>query len=85
MQTKIGLIICILCGIEIVKSDDFPALLTANASIAVILDREYLDESYGPLLEEIQVIIEKVLREDLKNGGLIVTYYSWTSINLKKG
>jgi glutamate receptor, ionotropic, invertebrate len=25
-----------------------------------------------------------VLREDLKNGGLIVFYYSWTRINLKK-
>lgn len=31
-----------------------------------------------------KVIIERVLRENLKNGGLTVTYYSWTKINLKK-
>lgn len=30
------------------------------------------------------MIVERVLREDLKNGGLIVSYYSWTKINLKK-
>lgn len=83
--------------------DDFPSLLTANASIAIILDREYLDIAYDETLKEIKVknrwsffatklktlfykkvIIERVLREDLKNGGLIVFYYSWTRINLKK-
>lgn len=68
------------------ECDDFPSLLTANASIAVILDREYLDndERYEDILKEVKVIIERVLREDLKNGGLIITYYSWTKINLKK-
>jgi glutamate receptor, ionotropic, invertebrate len=30
------------------------------------------------------VIVERVLREDLKNGGLIVSYYSWTKINLRR-
>ncbi|CRL07373.1 CLUMA_CG020350, isoform A [Clunio marinus] len=64
--------------------DDFPSLLTANASIAIIIDREYLDNKYENILNEIKVIIERVLREDLKNGGLIVSYYSWTRINLKK-
>ncbi len=39
---------------------------------------------YDKTLEEVKVIIERVLREDLKNGGLIVFYYSWTRINLKK-
>jgi hypothetical protein len=52
---------------------------------AIILDREYLDSKYENVLEEMKTIVEKVLREDLKNGGLIVSYYSWTKINLKKG
>lgn len=64
--------------------DDFPSLLTANASIAIVLDREYLDREYDDVLKEVKVIVERVLREDLKNGGLIVSYYSWTKINLRK-
>jgi hypothetical protein len=35
--------------------DDFPSLLTANASIAIILDREYLDVAYDETLKEIKV------------------------------
>lgn len=65
--------------------DDFPSLLTANASIAIILDREYLESPrYEDMLKEVKIIMERVLREDLKNGGVIINYYSWTRINLKK-
>lgn len=77
----------LLCGLffaKLASCDDFPSLLTQNASIAVIVDREYLDSQYEDILNELKVIIERVLREDLKNGGLIVSYYSWTKINLKK-
>lgn len=28
--------------------------------------------------------MERVIREDLKNGGLTIYYYSWTKINYKK-
>jgi len=70
---------------KFVYCDDFPSLLSANASIAIILDREYLNIAYEEILKQIKVIVEKLLREDLRNGGLIVTYYSWTSINLKRG
>uniref|UniRef100_A0A182NSU9 Ionotropic glutamate receptor C-terminal domain-containing protein n=1 Tax=Anopheles dirus TaxID=7168 RepID=A0A182NSU9_9DIPT len=50
----------------------------------VILDREYLGAEYEKTLEETKNILEKLIREHLKNGGLIVKYYSWTSINLKR-
>ncbi|XP_059609151.1 ionotropic receptor 93a [Phlebotomus argentipes] len=52
--------------------------------MAIILDQEYLDARYDAVYTEVQVIIERILREDLKNGGLYVTYYSWTAVNLKK-
>ena len=78
------LIFCLSLNVKVCHCDDFPSLLTANASIAVILDREYLDTKYEDILKEVKVIVERVLREDLKNGGLIVSYYSWTRINLKK-
>ncbi|XP_053678178.1 ionotropic receptor 93a [Anopheles nili] len=64
--------------------DDFPSLLSTNASIAIILDREYLGAEYDKTVEETKNIVEKLIRENLKNGGLIVKYYSWTSINLKR-
>jgi hypothetical protein len=66
-----------------VKSDDFPSLLTANASMAIILDREYLDNEYDDVLLEMKVIIERVLRENLKNGGLIVSSIFNCKINSK--
>uniref|UniRef100_A0A182TPQ7 SEA domain-containing protein n=1 Tax=Anopheles melas TaxID=34690 RepID=A0A182TPQ7_9DIPT len=74
--------------------DDFPSLLSTNASmgklnipplLSIILDREYLGADYERTLDETKNIVEKLIREHLKNGGLIVKYYSWTSINLKRG
>jgi hypothetical protein len=47
--------------------DDFPSLLTANASIAIILDREYLDNKYDDTLKEIKVKRLKVLRHSSEN------------------
>lgn len=69
---------------ELGSCEDFPSLLSANASMAIILDREYLDDEYDNTLNEVKIIIERVLRENLKNGGLLVTYYSWTKINLRR-
>lgn len=82
--SAISLLFIISLQFRSYSCDDFPSLLTANASIAIILDREYLDNQYDDILKEVKVIVERVLREDLKNGGLIVSYYSWTRINLKK-
>lgn len=79
------LLIILGLQVKLCYCDDFPSLLTANASIAIILDREYLDVNrYDDILKEVKVITERVLREDLKNGGLIISYYSWTRINLRK-
>lgn len=80
----------VLCSIILwfftvkIRCDDFPSLLMANATIAILLDREYLDNEYESTLNEVKIIVERVLREDLKNGGLYVNYYSWTMINFKK-
>lgn len=84
LQVLIIAIFLTVLKINIAKGDDFPSLLTQNASIAIIVDREYIDDQYDDVLKEIKIIIERVLREDLKNGGLVVSYYSWTKINLRK-
>ncbi|KFB38903.1 AGAP000256-PA-like protein [Anopheles sinensis] len=61
-----------------------PFACLPNAETAIILDREYLGEQYEKTLDETKNIVEKLIREHLKNGGMIVKYYSWTSINLKR-
>ncbi|XP_013173619.1 PREDICTED: glutamate receptor ionotropic, delta-1 isoform X1 [Papilio xuthus] len=67
------------------SAEDFPSLITANASIAVVLDRQFLGEQYQSMLEQLKDYIKELVRVDLKHGGVIVHYYSWTSISLKKG
>lgn len=49
------------------------------------MDHEYLENNYETTLESIKKIVEKVIREDLKDGGLNIKYYSWSNINFKKG
>lgn len=51
---------------------------------AVILDQEYLVDDYEDTLTTMKTLLEKVIREDLKNGGLYVKYYSWSQINFNK-
>lgn len=53
--------------------------------IAILLDHEYLDKEYEKTLKGVKEIIEKVLREDLAEGGITVKYFSWTQINFNKG
>ncbi|KAI8421920.1 hypothetical protein MSG28_009840 [Choristoneura fumiferana] len=64
-----------------VRAEDFPSLITANASIAVVLDRQYLGEHYQTLLEGLKDYIKELARVDLKHGGVVVYYYSWSTIN----
>ncbi|CAH1636349.1 unnamed protein product [Spodoptera littoralis] len=68
-----------------VSGEDFPSLITANASIAVVLDRQYLGEKYQIILDELKDYIKELARVELKHGGVNVYYYSWTAISLKKG
>ncbi|XP_013141730.1 PREDICTED: glutamate receptor 2 isoform X2 [Papilio polytes] len=65
------------------SAEDFPSLITANASI--VLDRQFLGEQYQSMLEELKDYIKELARVDLKHGGVVVHYYSWTSISLKRG
>lgn len=53
--------------------------------IAILLDHEYLDIHYGETLKVVKEHVERILREDLKEGGLNVKYFSWTQINFNKG
>ncbi|XP_021705215.1 ionotropic receptor 93a [Aedes aegypti] len=77
-------LVLVVCKLGPSRGDDFPSLISANASIAVILDREYLDAQYDDILEGTKRLFERILRDNFRNGGLIVKYFSWTSINLRR-
>lgn len=66
-------------------ANDFPSLLVANATLGIILDQEYLGETYEATLDQMKEIMERVIREDLRSAGLQVKYYSWSRINFNKG
>lgn len=51
----------------------------------VILDHEYLRDSYESSLKQMKEIIERVIREDLRGAGIQIKYYSWSRINFNKG
>ncbi|XP_063930697.1 ionotropic receptor 93a [Zophobas morio] len=68
----------------VTRGDNFPSLLTTNATLAVIIDREYLGSEYSPIKHAIESYLVFAKREILKHGGVNIQYYSWTSISLKK-
>ncbi|XP_049872906.1 ionotropic receptor 93a [Pectinophora gossypiella] len=74
-----------VCLFVLVRGEDFPSLITANASIAVVLDRQYLGDQYQVVLDELKDYIKELARVHLHHGGVVVHYYSWTAISLKKG
>ncbi|XP_075975117.1 ionotropic receptor 93a [Anticarsia gemmatalis] len=78
-------VLSFVCLFVRVRGEEFPSLITANASIAVVLDRVYLGEKYQSVLDELKDYIKELARVELKHGGVIVYYYSWTAISLKRG
>ncbi|KAG6440761.1 hypothetical protein O3G_MSEX001513 [Manduca sexta] len=82
MRLKLVGFLCLVCR---VSGEEFPSLITANASIAVVLDRQYLGDKYQAVLDELKDYIKELARVDLTHGGVVVHYYSWTSISLNKG
>ncbi|KAJ6638184.1 Ionotropic receptor 93a [Pseudolycoriella hygida] len=67
------------------NANDFPSLLVANASMAVIVDHEFLDTEYDHVLSKIKYLVDQIIRDDLRDGvGINVRYYSWTQIRFNK-
>ncbi|XP_054747886.1 ionotropic receptor 93a isoform X1 [Anastrepha obliqua] len=87
-HTSIWSIILPLCLFVLlpknVEANDFSSFLTANASLAVVVDQEYMHRRGENILANFQKILGDIIRENLKNGGIEVKYYSWNQIALKK-
>ncbi|KAL4709653.1 hypothetical protein ACJJTC_007384 [Scirpophaga incertulas] len=78
-------LLIVFCFVSCATGEDFPSLITANASIAIVLDRQFLGDRYQTILDELKDYIKELARVQLKHGGVVVHYFSWTAISLKKG
>ncbi|KAH8343645.1 hypothetical protein KR059_002422, partial [Drosophila kikkawai] len=79
----------LLCGVHLVllvpiEGNDFSSFLSANASLAVVVDHEYMTMHGQNIMAHFEKILSDIIRENLKNGGINVRYFSWNSVRLKK-
>uniref|UniRef100_A0A1I8M4L7 Ionotropic glutamate receptor C-terminal domain-containing protein n=1 Tax=Musca domestica TaxID=7370 RepID=A0A1I8M4L7_MUSDO len=64
--------------------NDYSSFISANATLAVVVDQDYMQQQNVNILSHFQKILSDTIRENLKNGGLNVKYFSWSGIRLKK-
>ncbi|XP_023172805.2 ionotropic receptor 93a [Drosophila hydei] len=79
---------CFLCGLVCcpapVLANDFPSFLSANASLAVVVDYEYMAMHRQNIMAHFEKILSDIIRENMKNGGINVRYFTWNSVKIKK-
>lgn len=78
-------LLTILCNKYFVKCDTFPSLISTNATLAIVIDRDYVGEQYESIKLAIDEYLKYAKRELLRNGGVYVEEYTWTAINVKRG
>ncbi|XP_017844834.1 ionotropic receptor 93a [Drosophila busckii] len=67
-----------------VSANDFSSFLSANASLAVVVDHEYMAMHGQNIMAHFEKILSDIVRENLKNGGINVRYFNWNPVRLKK-
>ncbi|XP_073816312.1 ionotropic receptor 93a [Musca autumnalis] len=64
--------------------NDYSSFISANATVAVVVDQDYMQQHNVNILAHFQKILSDTIRENLKNGGINVKYFTWSGIRLKK-
>ncbi|XP_030750228.1 ionotropic receptor 93a [Sitophilus oryzae] len=80
----INVVVALCFVLNVVKSETFPSLLTTNATIAIVIDKEYLPTEYDEIKSKIEEYLVYAKREILRHGGVNVQFYAWTAINVKR-
>lgn len=65
--------------------NDYSSFISANASLAVVVDHDYMREHNVDIISHFRKILGDTIREHLRNGGLNVKYFTWNGVRLKKG
>ncbi|XP_055850497.1 ionotropic receptor 93a [Episyrphus balteatus] len=82
----IGAVLLVLCIAFIQKghTNDSSSFLSVNASLAVVVDHDYVQQKGSDILTDLQKILADTIRENLKNGGVNLKYFTWSPLGLKK-
>ncbi|XP_055903819.1 ionotropic receptor 93a [Eupeodes corollae] len=86
MKSSIAVVFIVICIglIQKCQSNDFSSFLSVNASLAVVVDHDYMEQKGTDIMNDLQKILEETIRENLKNGGVSLKYYTWSPVRLKK-
>ncbi|XP_068154999.1 ionotropic receptor 93a [Drosophila tropicalis] len=87
MRLTLGLLL--IFGMQLsllvsVDGNDFSSFLSANASLAVVVDHDYMTMHGQNIMAHFEKILSDIVRENLRNGGINVRYFTWNSVRLKK-
>lgn len=87
MKTFFILEIFLVCSLKLSfgQYNDYSSFLSSNASLAVVVDQDYMHQHNENIMGNFQKILSDTIRENLKNGGLNVKYFTWSGVRLKKG
>jgi len=58
---------------------------TFIACQAVVVDQEYMTMRGENIMAHVEKILSDIIRENLRNGGINVKYFTWNAVRLKKG
>lgn len=53
--------------------------------VAIVIDHQYIGDDYKQVREAIEEYLIYAKREILKHGGVNIQWFSWTTINVKRG
>ncbi|KAM7360872.1 ionotropic receptor 93a isoform 2-T2 [Cochliomyia hominivorax] len=86
MNRKFLIVFIIFCILKISfgQYNDYSSFLSSNATIAVVVDHDYMRRYGENIMGNFQKILSDTIRENLKNGGLNVKYFTWSGVRLKK-
>ncbi|XP_012281340.1 ionotropic receptor 93a [Orussus abietinus] len=81
-----GVYLFLLMAKVIAGFNDFPSLITANATMAVVIDRSFFADSsdFEEVSREISEVMKKAVKEQMRNGGIEIRVFLDTSVSLRQ-
>ncbi|XP_050293416.1 ionotropic receptor 93a [Anthonomus grandis grandis] len=81
MSWSILFCLCVIVGVG--ECQIFPSLMT-NATMAIVIDKEYLGDDYDNFRNKIEEFLEYAKREILRHGGIYIQMFAWPAISIKR-
>nr|XP_031847480.1 ionotropic receptor 93a-like [Nomia melanderi] len=80
------ILIVIIVRCIMVRCNDFPSLISANATMAVVIDKGYFNDKdeHRKAVESILDLIADTVKREMHIGGMVVTAFQDTNVNLRQ-